>query len=196
VSEKQYVRAFVAIELPPTITRGLREIQRSLQRSPSAGIRWVPEGNIHLTLKFLGDIPLSQVPDISAVIERAAGSTQPLRLEVVGLGAFPGRPQPRILWAGLGGDTEPLASLANGIDAALAGLGFPRENRPFTPHLTLARVRPEVSPAEIRSVGEAMASLRIPAGLAFVADSVSLMKSLLRPEGACYSRLATASLST
>ena len=196
MSEKQYARAFVAIELPPTITRGLREIQRSLQRSTTAGIRWVPEGNIHLTLKFLGDIPLSRVPDIGAVIERAAGSTHPLRLEVVGLGAFPGWPQPRVLWAGLGGDTEPLASLANGIDAALVDLGFPRENRPFTPHLTLARVRPEVSPAEIRSIGEAMASLRIPAGLAFVADSVSLMKSLLRPEGACYSRLATASLST
>ena len=79
MSEKQYVRAFVAIELPPTITRGLREIQRSLQRSTSAGIRWVPEGNIHLTLKFLGDIPLSRVPDIGALVERAAGSTQPPR---------------------------------------------------------------------------------------------------------------------
>ena len=106
MSENQYVRAFIAIELPPTIRRSLWEIERSIQNRPTRNIKWVPEGNIHLTLKFLGDAPVSQVPDIAAVVEKVASGTRPLHLAVVGLGAFPGQSQPRVLWAGLGGDTE------------------------------------------------------------------------------------------
>ena len=193
MSENQYVRAFIAIELPPTIRRSLWEIERSIQNRPTRNIKWVPEGNIHLTLKFLGDVPVSQVPDIAAVVEKVASGTRPLHLAVVGLGAFPSQSQPRVLWAGLEGDTEALVSLAAGIDAALTGLGFPREARPFTPHLTLARVRPEAPLDEKRGIGEALASSQLPGGLEFVADSVTLMKSVLRPEGASYSRLASTS---
>ena len=196
MSEKQYARAFIAIELPPPLRRSLWEIERSLQSRPSRSIKWVPEGNLHLTLKFLGDVPLSQVPDIAGVVERAAASTHPLHLGIAGVGAFPSQLRPRVLWAGLGGDIEPLASLASKIDAALVGLGFPRETRPFTPHLTMARVSPEAPAEETRSISDAVASLRLPVGLEFVADSVSLMKSVLRPEGASYSRLAAASLRT
>lgn len=193
MSDKQYVRAFIAIELPPSIRRSLWDIERTLQSRPSRSIKWVPEGNIHLTLKFLGDVPVSQTPDITAAMDEVACKVQPVHLHVTGLGAFPGRARPRVIWAGLGGDTETLATMAAGIDVALLELGFSRETRPFTPHLTLARVRPEAPASEISTMGEALASTRIPEGLAFIADGVTLMKSVLSPEGASYSRLATAS---
>ena len=190
---QQYVRAFIAIELPGTVRRGLWEIGRSLQSGPSRSIKWVPESNMHLTLKFLGDVPVSQVPEISSTMQNTARSIRPLTLHVTGLGTFPGQSRPRVIWAGLGGDTETLVLLATAIDAALSGLGYPRETRPFTPHLTLARVRPEAPAAETRSLGDAIQSARLPGKLEFVADGVTLMKSVLRPEGASYSRLDTAS---
>lgn len=196
MSAQQYVRAFIAIELPPPLRRSLWEVERSLQSRPSRSIKWVPEDNLHLTLKFLGDVPLSLMKNVVTVMEEIAGSTRPLRLGITGLGAFPSQTRPRVLWAGLGGDIRPLAALANETDAALVKLGFPRETRPFTPHLTLARVRPEAPAEETRSISDAMASFPLPTGMEFVADGMSLMKSVLRPEGASYSRLASASLRT
>ena len=189
---QQYVRAFIAIELPGAVRRGLWEIGRSLQSGPIRTIKWVPESNMHLTLKFLGDVPVSQIPEITSTMQNVASSIRPLNLHVTGPGAFPGPSRPRVIWAGLGGDTETLVLLATAIDAALSELGYPRETRPFTPHLTLARVRPEAPAIETRNLGERLQSARLPGKLEFVADGLTLMKSVLRPEGASYFRLSTA----
>lgn len=185
------VRTFIAIELPDDLVRSLgRSISLLRERVTTRDIKWVSAGSIHVTLKFLGDVAAAKVDEIRCRLEPICAATQPMQLSVAGLGAFPSIRAPRVVWAGLEGDLEPLSSLARTMDAALATLGYTAENRPFTPHLTLARVRQEATGDERATLGAAI--LRTPSAqrLSFQAGSASVMRSLLTPGGAVYSRLA------
>jgi 2'-5' RNA ligase len=183
------LRAFIAIQLSDELRRQIGSVQEKLRRELAVRIGWTNPNGIHLTLKFLGDIRESQIQPLQGVLKRAAASAQPFSLEVRGIGAFPNLRAPRVIWVGLhgsDGDMEVLKRLQAAIEDGTAELGFQKEARAFTPHLTLARIRdrPEagalddvLAANQNRAVGEVMAA------------SVSLIKSELSPSGAVYTTL-------
>ncbi len=182
------VRVFVALDLPAPAKEILRQTVEELVKALPSGIRWVDPSGIHLTLKFLGDVDTGQVDVLLKAMESAAsvfeGSTLPLSLS--GLGVFPNAREPRVLWAGVEGDLEALGRLQTLVDQELAELGFAREHRPFRPHLTLARVRDQVSQHERRRIGEAMGQASLACKHGWEAQEIHLIRSTLTPNGAIY----------
>ncbi len=192
----EQVRAFVAIELPPQVRDVLAGLVQELSRARLRGVRLVRPEGVHLTLKFLGDVQVAQVEAIASALARVARAHEPFLLELVGAGVFPERSAPRVLWVGIEGDMEPLRALQRDVEAALETLGFAREERGFKPHLTIGRIREGASPADRREAERALASAWTSPGVRMEVGSVSLMKSILRPDGAIYERLASVSLGT
>lgn len=183
------IRAFVAIELPDPVKKNLSFIINSLRPGEYPCVKWVSPQGIHLTLKFLGNIATDLVPRIADAIAQAAQGTPPLKLQVGGLGCFPNLHRPRVIWVAVTGDVEPLITLQRGIDQALVPLGFAIEKRPFSPHLTLGRLRERASPGERSSIGELITATECEAGSATEVNRISLMRSTLNPSGAIYNRL-------
>jgi len=188
------IRSFIAIELPEDLQVRLAGLRNELERAEHSFVKWADPKGIHLTLKFLGNIPLRQVEEITGAIEGAVQGIPPFRLEISGLGGFPNLGQPRVLWIGIRGETETLSRLQHSIDYALTSLGFAKEERPFMPHLTLARLRQGAFPGERKSFGEVARSVRFEGGYPIDAKAVSLMRSQLTPCGAIYTRLSVTKL--
>ncbi|MCJ7523534.1 MAG: RNA 2',3'-cyclic phosphodiesterase [Dehalococcoidia bacterium] len=188
------VRAFIAIELPGSVKSALSQLQDNLKRSEHASVKWVDTGSIHLTLKFLGNIATDTIPELTKVLSEATRGITPFHLELGEMGVFPNLRAPRVVWVGLRGETATLSVLQENIESALIPLGFPPENRAFSPHLTLGRVREKASPGERRSLGQAVASSKVASMEPFPVDSLSLIRSTLTREGAVYSRLYSVAL--
>jgi len=185
------LRAFIAIQLSEELKRHIGELQVELKRRASGrtGLGWVRPEGIHLTLRFLGDIAEEQVGALGALLRAAADGMKPFALDARGLGAFPDPRAPRVIWLGLQGTPEAMASLRRLqalVEDGVAGLGFPRETRAFTAHLTLARVRDRKAGAALAKVLEANQDRTVGS---FTAASVGLIKSELRPAGAVYTTL-------
>jgi len=135
-------RLFVAIELPASVRRKLIDhIDRLRSSMPDIRASWSREENLHLTLKFLGDIPVTKVEALAQAARRATIKVEPFEIVVGGCGAFPSKGQPRVLWIGIEDRSGRLALLNRALEDECANAGFPREERPFHPHLTLARLR-------------------------------------------------------
>ena len=192
--DPEQIRSFVAIELPEEVRKGLARLRDELERDEHRFVKWVDPGGMHLTLKFLGNIPSKRVTEVTGAMEEATHGISPFHLEISGLGAFPGLKQVRVFWVGIGGDVDKLSKLQQTIDAALAALGFAKEERPFVPHLTLARIRQGASPSERRSFGELVDSTIFEEKYPVEVEAVNLMKSQLTPVGAVYTRLAVVRL--
>jgi len=179
------LRSFLAIELPEAILKRIGEVQRVL-KSSRADVRWVSPQNIHLTLKFFGNIEESKINSIAQSIEEPARTTSPVWVTVRGIGAFPGLKSPRVIWVGLHDEKKVLVSFQKKLDGELQKIGFQPEDRPFHPHLTLGRMRSSRGKDEL--VKE-MEKYREEEFGNFQADRVVLFKSDLRPEGAIYTPL-------
>ncbi len=183
-------RLFLAISLPAQVKEKLAELQNKLAAS-GAGVRWVRPEGIHLTLKFLGNVPESRIPEIVSVVQEVVRKNAPavIRLGVKGVGTFPPRGTPRVVWAGLTGDLVALARLQQALEAALARLGFAPEKRPFVPHLTLGRVKSAKNKkALLQSVDRYREEEFVPAQTIAIKELV-LYQSTLHPEGAIYTPL-------
>ena len=190
----EQVRSFIAIELPDAVKRSLRELQAQLKSGSSAPAKWVDPNNIHLTLKFLGNVAADRLDEIASAMAEAVQGTSSLSLEVKELGVFPNPRRVQIVWVGLSGEVERLSRLQQSIESNLKKLGFPPENRRFTPHLTLARLRDRATPQERERLGQLIAETEPDAAPSFSVDSLKLMKSQLTPEGPIYTRLSSAPL--
>jgi len=190
----EQIRAFIAVELPDEVKAGLAQLQAQLKAGQQAAVKWVDPYAVHLTLKFLGNIAVDKTGEITRAIEEAVQGISPLHLEVKELGAFPNFKRVRVAWVGVSGEVAKLGQIQQRIEANLAPLGFTRESRPFTPHLTLARLRERASPNEQQSFGQLIASTRFEAEYGFDVDSISLMRSELSREGAIYSRISSIKL--
>jgi len=188
------IRSFVAIELPEEVKGGLARLRSGLERDEHRFVKWVDPGGIHLTLKFLGNIPFKQVTEITKAIEEAAQGISPFHLEISGIGAFPNLKQVRVFWVGISGEVDKLLRLQQNMDSVLGALGFAKEERSFVPHLTLARIRQGASPPERRSFGELVGSTIFEDKYHIKVDAISLMKSQLTPAGAIYTRLSVLGL--
>ncbi len=181
------IRGFVAIELPRTVKTFLTKISADLKRC-RADVKWVRPEGMHLTLKFLGNVRGDLIPAIENELRSILVGQAAMNMQVTGLGAFPGLNKPRVIWAGLKDVSGRIAPLAAEIDKALEPLGFEREKRPFSPHLTLGRVR---SNSGIRDLVEAVRNQMDVAGPKFVADRVIFFESILKPSGAEYHPLCS-----
>jgi len=137
---KDQIRTFVAVELSEDVRRGAAELIDVL-RTASADVKWVEPHNLHLTLKFLDDVPLTQIPQVCTAVARAAAAVEPFLLEVLGAGAFPNADRPRTIWLGTGQGQSQMGQLHASLEEELSALGFRKEHRRFQPHLTLGRVR-------------------------------------------------------
>jgi RNA 2',3'-cyclic 3'-phosphodiesterase len=178
------MRTFVAIELPENIRAELARQQQAF-RASCRDARWTRPEGIHLTLKFLGEI---SAPQLAQVSEALAGIEPfaPFDVEIAGFGSFPDARRPRVFWAGVERGAA-VAELAEHVEAALEKLGFEREHRTFSPHLTLARFKtPRPQPALV----EAVESLKDFSFGRFQASEFFLFESQLAPQGASYRKLA------
>jgi len=180
------LRLFVAIELSDDVREALARVQSELRKLPLPPLRWVRPEGVHLTLKFLGETPTERVPAIEAALRQAVAGLSPFPVALGPLGTFGGR-RPRVLWVGMTGDVDRLQELQGLVERGLAALGFPREGRPYSPHLTLARVPPAAAAGP--ALEEALAAAP-PLRASMEAREVSLMVSRLQPGGAVYERLA------
>lgn len=189
----EQIRSFIAIELPDEIKLHLDQLETLLKSEKQSGVKWVNPDSIHLTLKFLGNISINQTGEITRAIEESARETSPFKLEVKGLGVFPNLKRVQVAWVGLSGDIDKLGQLQQRIESNLAQLSFTPESRRFTPHLTIARLRNQVSPDERQSFGQLIANTEFSAGTINV-DVISLMKSQLTRQGAIYSRISLVNL--
>jgi len=217
------LRLFIAVELPDPAGAAMERVIATLKREASReGVKWVRREGVHLTLKFLGPVPASQVAAIEAALREAARDVPAFELQPLGLGAFHGsRGGPTefrrgresyahnitVVWLGLGGDVTALTGLARRVEETVSPLGYPTEKRPFFPHLTLARVARTAGRTEREALFRAIepylsASTRtgryregsLPAFPAFPVRDVHLVQSTLRPSGAEYRSIASVAL--
>jgi RNA 2',3'-cyclic 3'-phosphodiesterase len=184
------MRAFIAIDLVPEIKEHLLAVVRDLQAA-RADVRWIGAGGMHLTLKFLGEIDQARAARVKETLAAVASRFRPFPLRLEGTGAFPDERSPRVLWAGCAAGPE-LAALQREIEAALEAEGFEREARPFTPHLTLGRVK---GPGRIDRAMSELSRRREEVFGAMTVGKIVLFESLLRPQGAEYRAVFEAVLS-
>ncbi|MCL2679083.1 MAG: RNA 2',3'-cyclic phosphodiesterase [Dehalococcoidia bacterium] len=187
-------RLFIVAELPTAAMEELAKLQAQLKKaSANRAARWVSPDNIHLTISFLDEVVLSRIDSVKNAIRLTAGEFSFIDLTLKGIGAFPNFLQPRVLWAGLGGDITKLAALQKHLEARLSQAGFISEKRAFRPHLTLARLHNESIPNDKRRL-EASAGKATFTAQTFSVTSISLMQSRLTPSVPIYTRLFSTSL--
>jgi 2'-5' RNA ligase len=182
------IRSFIAIELPQGLKTELAKLQTKL-KVERPRIKWVSPDDIHLTLKFLGDIEPAAVDRITRAMTEAVNGIRPFELTVRGLGVFPNPRQVQVVWVGLEGQMDMLDRLYKQLENSMAKAGFPPEKRGFKPHLTLARVADEAMPEERKKFGDFITDSKAGINYTFKDKDLSLMKSVLTPRGAIYSRL-------
>ncbi len=191
----EQIRSFIAIELPDELRLELSQLEARLKSDKQPWVKWVDPQSIHLTLKFLGNIAIDRTGEITKAIEEAAQGIPPFHLEVKDLGVFPNLKRVQVAWVGISGEAGKLVQLQQRIDSNLTRLGFVPESRPFTPHLTLARLHNRASSDERQRFGQLVAGSRFEVATIQV-DAISLMRSQLTKEGAIYSRISSIRLPT
>jgi 2'-5' RNA ligase len=188
------LRLFIAVEIPHEIRQAIYDKATVvLQRTVGPLVRFVPPGNMHLTLKFLGDVSPSSVDMLTQMLRAEADSVHSFDMRISGLGSFPSLRRARVIYIGIQAPAG-LEALHRGVESASRRLGYESEERPFSPHLTLGRVRQDVSTSDGQKIRQALEGLRIDSlGTARV-DSVHLFKSDLKPSGSVYTKLFSAPL--
>lgn len=176
------IRTFIAVDLPETVRQFLETFGRELGRDvPRGVVRWVPPGNVHLTLRFLGDMPVERMSEVSLALDDAAAQHTSFRLHLDKLGCFPNPRQPRVIWVGVADNEDRLRALQKEVETAMGPLGWEPERRRFHPHLTLGRVKDSRSVVEARLPwGQVLEPREIPV------ETIHLIESRLEPSGAVY----------
>lgn len=181
------LRTFLAIDLPADMHKTIAQKQESLTRELPQ-INWVEPGNLHITLKFLGDTTEAKIDDLQQVVQQAVKGISPFVLTLRGFGVFPDKRAPRTIWSRIDSDQMVLEDLALQVESSVISLGFPEEDKPFRPHLTLARIKKDHS-----AVGQAIEkSGMLTDPFIFgrlLVEQVTLFKSDLRPTGSVYTKL-------
>ena len=178
------IRSFVAVNLSADVRVALAKLQQQL-KTAGREIRWVRPESIHLTLKFLGEVPQSDLPHITAALQQVSARCRIFSMSLADLGGFPNLRNPRVIWVGIQCPDNALADLAQKVDEAMVEVGFPGEERAFKPHLTLARVKSRPDTGFLDSVSRTS----FHSGSVAVSE-FALMRSELTPHGAVYTSLA------
>jgi 2'-5' RNA ligase len=183
------VRSFLAIEVSGSVLSAAQKVIRAFSAGDVPAVRWVHPEQMHITLKFFGNIAPELTNDICHHVQGVVDETEPFEFEVAGVGAFPSNDRPRTIWAGVTSGSDPIIQLVHRIEGALEPLGFPRERRQFHPHLTLGRVKGR---GPLHSLSSRIAEFdeKYELGVTTV-DELLLLSSELQPTGPIYSRMAT-----
>ena len=187
------LRAFIAVELPLEIRQNVQRATSSLRRDTGPLIRWVALENMHLTLKFLGDIPSENVEVLTELTVAQADSFNSFDIHLSGIGAFPGPKRPRVIYIGIQAPAA-LEAFQRQMESETRRLGYTPEERAFAPHLTIGRVRPQVSADEQQRIRRALEESTIDSPGTARVNSVHLYKSDLKPNGPVYTKLFSAHL--
>lgn len=188
------IRAFIAIELPSAIQEKLGEVINRLKSQNSSAVRWVTPHNIHITLKFLGDVSINNLQVLTQILASEVSRFHPFEIRIGRLGAFPNLRQPRVVWVGV--QAPPiLENIQRGIEAETRRLGYVAEERPFSPHLTVGRMSHNATQDDVRQIAVILSNTRVEELGTVQVEAVRLFKSDLQPGGAVYTAITNAQLS-
>ena len=191
---KSVFRAFIAIELSPDVVRKVDEVSSSLrERMGELPIRWTPAENVHLTLKFLGDVSTTSVDNLAEIIQRVARSHACFEMSIGGLGIYPDARRPRVIWLGVEAPQK-LNAIQRSIEHEINRLGYEKSDREFSPHLTIGRVSRSADFQELKEIGSSLQNENVGFLGATRVDHINLFRSDLKPSGAEYSRVFSAPL--
>ena len=185
------IRTFIAVEVSPTVLRRAADLIERLQAS-DVQVKWVNPSNMHLTLKFLGDVAEAELPAVCRAVDQAATPLQLFEISLVGAGAFPDLRRPRTVWIGVDRGADALCRLQAALDKSLKKLGFPKERRRFHPHLTIGRIRQSGAAASL--LGDRIRELEQFDAAGATIDSVVVFASHLAKTGPTYEVLSRAPL--
>jgi 2'-5' RNA ligase len=186
------IRSFLAFELPREIREQIGAVSKELQKTRMP-VRWVKVENIHLTIVFLGSVNEDTIGDIKQKVQLAVKGFSTIKTRLKGVGVFPNRRSPRVIWVGLNGEIEKLSTLRDGLQAELKALGFKPEKRPFRPHLTMGRFKGIVDrDGKLKWVLDRYHD--IASDFRYLNELV-LFKSDLKPDGPVYTKMAAWPLS-
>ena len=183
-------RLFVACELPVEVRDAVGGLVESLREQSDGAVRWVNPQSLHVTLKFLGEVPERQLPAVKLALQEAVVRHSAFFLELSSIGTFGGREGLRVMWAAVAGDVLRLEALGRDVNRALAVVGFEPETRPFRPHLTLGRVRNDVPTRQRAEIEVAVGKTQIPE-CEWRTSEIALVRSRLQPGGARHDTIAT-----
>lgn len=188
-------RLFIAAELPAGLLQELAALQNRLRRG-NPPVRWVDPAAMHLTLWFFGDVAVEQIPRLAAVLSQVCAGRAAIHIRLGQVGAFPSMRRPSVVWAGLVEGEAPLREWYAALACALEPLGFTGDSRPYHPHLTLGRVRRDISAEQQSRLGEALQQMAVEPGAPALVRHMTLFQSELRPDGPRYTALATCDLAS
>jgi RNA 2',3'-cyclic 3'-phosphodiesterase len=189
----EMLRAFIAIEIPIEIKTAIANQTAGLRRIAGQAVRWVASENTHLTLKFLGELSPANAGLLAQALQAECDQQPVFEISAGGIGCFPNPRRPRVIWIGLNAPRD-LKHLQHNIEAAAARLGYAAEDRPFSAHLTIGRIREQAALTDIKNLQAALGGLKIGELGHFSVKSITLFKSELRPGGSCYTALSHALL--
>ncbi len=185
----EVLRVFIAVDISPQLRQALTDLMADLKTQLShVPLRWSPPENIHLTLKFLGEVSRRNLRHIQDVLRAEALLYPPFEFSAGTLGAFPNEHHPRVVWVGVEGP-KVLYRLQESLERALGRLGYPPDNRPFKPHLTLARIARTARPEDIRALSLVLRRTSVGYLGSTHVDTIHLYRSVLTPSGAVYTKL-------
>lgn len=184
------LRTFIAIELPSEIQKKVGEFANSL-KNPQDKITWVSTKNVHITLKFLGNIPANDIASIQNIISEVAKLYPPFETSIKGTGTFPSERSPRVIWIGTDKGKETIKNIYTELENRLASIGIPKEERGFTAHLTIGRIK---YIKDINEFAQNISKHKEDLFGNFLVDGISLVKSALTPKGSVYETLFKAKL--
>lgn len=187
------LRLFIAVEIPAEIQQNVYKQTAKLRRELESAVRWVPVENMHLTLKFLGDVAPSNVEFLTQMLRQEAETLPCFNIQLTGIGAFPNLKRPRVIYIGIQAPAA-LDALQRGIESACHRLGYESEERAFSAHLTLGRVKQNATSTDQQKIRHALESTQVDLLGGARVDSVHLFKSELKPGGSVYARLFSAPL--
>jgi 2'-5' RNA ligase len=192
------IRSFIAVELSTKARMALTDLQNRLKTVvPPNSMRWTAPQNVHLTLHFLGDVGSDDIEKITAGLSAITSLYSPFSVTLSYLGCFPNTRRPRIVWVGLAGDTASLVALHHDLGSRLkAAIGFRPDSRPYSPHLTIGRVKKGIPARHLSQLGQVLKQEQPNVGqlATLKVTEISLIKSELKPTGAIYTQLSRAEL--
>ena len=184
------IRAFIAVEIDNQTKQKISDLISNLKKS-KADIKWITEGQMHLTLKFLGNIDNGRVQEISGALSSISHNVKPFEITLSDIGAFPNLNRPRVIWAGIAKGAEYLKTISEKIETGLEKLGFEKEDREFNPHFTLGRVKTSKDLTELKKL---LNETQFNSENEIKINELVLFQSTLSPKGATYSKLSVISL--